>query len=201
MIWLVAAFCILALSCGFIGWRAPKWPQGETYTKQYRQFKVRVVFSEGVEIEKPVKALLVERTARAVYAASYGWALSRTTVSGWQFHRKRKTICVLFRSREFMDRLAKNRLKPTKEMFAYLKKVKHGLHYIPLIVVSESQVNRVLLTGEPVIHEMMHFLSNTYIQSDTIHDDPTVWSVSEPLFRESAQSIGRSYFTQMIKEF
>ena len=197
MIWLIAVCCIVAVGCAYVSWRAPNWPHGDTTVFQYRQYEVRVVFDEDVKVEEPEKSLLIDRTARAVYAASYGWALSRTTVSGWQHHLKSKKICVLFRDRAHFEAKAKKR--NITELYAYLIKVPHGVHYVPLLVINETQIPKVIRTGEPVIHEMMHALANTYITYDTIHDDPTIWAVSERWFKESAQTHGRITFKRMIE--
>ncbi len=198
MIWLIAVCCIIAAGCAYTSWRAPNWPHGDTTVLQYRQYEVRVVFPDGVKVEEPEKSLLIDRTARAVYAASYGWALSRVTVSGWHHHLKKKRICVMFRDQAHFEAKAKKR-DNTKELYAYLIKVPHGAHYVPLLVINETQIPKVIRTGEPVIHEMMHALSNTYITYDTIHDDPTIWAVSERWFKESAQTHGRITFKRMIE--
>lgn len=197
MIWLIASCCIVAAGCAYISWRAPNWPQGDTVVRQQKQYTVRVVFSDEVKIEEPEKSLLVDRAAKAVYAAGFGWAIARATVSGWNYHRKHKTICILFRGKAHFE--AKAEKRNMGELYAYLIKVPHGAHYVPLLVINETQISKVIRTGEPVIHEMMHTLSNTYITSDTIHDDPTIWAVSERWFKESAQTHGRLTFREMLR--
>ena len=200
MLWIIAACCAVALGCAYTSWRAPKWPQGETYIKKYRQHTVRVVFADDVTRDfSYTKDRLANAAAMAVYAADHGWAIARARASGWKHYRKAKTVCVLFRGRKHMQEKQKQWGKDT-ELYGYLTKVPHGIHYVPLVVINEDQEHNLIENGEIVIHEMMHALSNTYIATDKIHDDPTVWAVSEEWFRASAQTHGRITYRSLTEE-
>jgi len=152
---------------------------------------VHVVLSD--DISKVDVNRLASRTAIAVGASAQAWMQIRSEGGVDEDASEIDEVVIWFAPNTHMEALAK--MWGFKRLDGFIGKAKtraFGFRYLPLATISPLVADEVMMTGEPVIHEMMHALLRDYRGGVDGHTNPNVWTASGGA--ASVQSLARKLF-------
>lgn len=167
--------------------RRYRWPPGTRKRAMWAGYEVHVIAPPEM-----VSHTLVRACAQAVAATAKGWVLAG---NGNSTHEKLGEVAVYFapsahfNNDDFLVNAA-----------AYLSAVQRSVGGgMPCAVIRAEPhyFEQVDLSGEPVIHEMLHCLSVQFSdwRKDRAHSDPRVWKAVGG--ESSAQHLARAEFRRL----
>ena len=177
---LVATLAVFAGAGGWYLWALDriKFPEGQKLSYAYRGYTVHTVVEPSCAVDVQTLVFMAKAGEKAVAATSDSWvslsanheyALDSTRATA------EKEVLVWWVSAETMDGI-----RPNCASVQMLAPMYQGTSKVPMLVIRRSLDVEARVTGEPVIHEMLHALMSTV---DYNHEALSVWAANQGKFK------------------